>query len=258
MLAECAPDTPNIVFTRNPSIQYWDGYTGQFCVVYDDFDSTRNPNAQPGEHAEFLTICSNQVYRISMAEAADKKGGIFRSKLVVASSNVPFPRPNNLNAPEALWRRRSVMYDVQVAPEYRRRAGGAVDPDLIPADNSHYRIRRYLDPSNPASALTEPMSYQEMMREVQEQYRLHCQQQERSVRALRNMIDAAIRPRVELADDFQDANEQMQAEGLVDDVMNIMRRTDEQQRDFAKRFHEKLRQVFPNNQPTWLQLVPHV
>ena len=37
VLAKCPVDTPNVSWSRNSGIAHWDGYTGQFCVVYDDY-----------------------------------------------------------------------------------------------------------------------------------------------------------------------------------------------------------------------------
>jgi len=49
VLAGCKPDEPNLTYSRNPNMKFWDGYTGQYAVKYDDFAAIDQSSAQPGE-----------------------------------------------------------------------------------------------------------------------------------------------------------------------------------------------------------------
>jgi len=246
ILAGCSPDTPNIAWSRNAGVAHWDGYTGQFAVIYDDFDATRSVNVSPGEHAELMSIVSNEQYRLPMA-SLDQKGEVFRSKVVMISSNSAFPRPNTLNHQEALWRRRHAMYEIGIHPQFRKRGSNEVNPALIPADNSHYRIRRFLNPVKEDTALTPFMTYQEFIDDVRRSYAEHQREQVRALVASRAMIAAEVNRVV------------MQPQGLLTDTINRLERDMEFVKSiassFADNFRNRLTEFFSDPVPPWMKAV---
>lgn len=194
ILAGVYPPPPNLLYVRTPGMAHWDKYSGQFATVYDDFHATRNQNVSPGEMSEILAIVSNSLYQLPMADLKDK-GQIFRSRVVVMTSNVAFPRPNELVTPVALWRRRHAMYHVDVHPEYLIPGSPEVDPNLIPDDgtNPQYVIRRFLEPANDQSPMGPPMNYTEFIADLKASYHAHVSTQQRSLVAANTMVDQASR-----------------------------------------------------------------
>lgn len=200
ILANCRADEPNLSYSRNPGIQYWDGYTGNFAVQYDDFAAVRQANVAPGENAELMAIVSNEQYRIPMAHL-ENKGAVFRSQVVVITSNQSHPRPVEIAAHEALWRRRHALYNVAVRPEFRMNGQAQVDPDLIPADCSHWVIRRRhaLD----ERIWYEEMTYEQFVIDLKHRYAEHKRLQQIGNANMRRMVENALN----VQDEFVDAQE---------------------------------------------------
>lgn len=212
ILAGAPAHTPNLSYTRNPGMDFWDGYTGQFATCYDDFNAIRG-NAPTSEFEEFLAIISNQPKQLNMAKL-EEKGAAFRSRVVLMTSNRAFPVGNEVNTPNAIWRRRHAMYNIDVAPQFQK-PSGEVDPTLIPDDNSHYVIRKHLNPTSNIVGWGPPMTYNEFLADIVAHYHRHRDQQLRSMDRTAGMVAAAIE---EHNENFQDA------QGLADELAKVVER----------------------------------
>jgi len=207
ILAGCPPDTPNLAWARNPGCQHWDGYTGQFAVKYDDFGALVNAGQNgPGDIGEMMMIVSNEQMRIPMA-ALEDKGEVFRSQVVVCSSNVAYIAANEMRDPQALYRRRHAFYEVRVKQQYRKQGSLEVDPALIPDDYSHWEFieRHNFDQNWRGNTI----NYQQFIREIKEKYRKHIAQQQQASVNYETMIAAA-------------NLEPARAEGLAEDFHQFM------------------------------------
>lgn len=209
ILAGVDADTPNMSYSRNPGIDHWDGYTGQYAVVYDDYGSTRMANAKPGEYAEMLSIVSNEQYRLPMA-ALGEKGDVFRSSVVICTSNTAFPAPNELTNHTALWRRRHFMYRVSVdrardlnGYRYLRDDGVQVDPAKVPADNSHLRFEKYMNVNDPQARLENPIGYAEFVLRLKNAFRVHQDGQVIALQRQEEMMHGALERQVGSADSYE-------------------------------------------------------
>lgn len=188
ILAECDNEEPNLSYSRNAAIDFWDGYTGQFAVKYDDYGATTSQNVKPGEHAELISIVSNEQYRVNKA-AVEDKGDVFRSQVIIITSNVAFISPNSIADREALWRRRHAMYRVTVKPEYRMATSPAVDPTKIPEDCSHWVFNRHSKVTKDTVGPESDIGYKQFISEIKAAYKQHRIDQELSYLNVLKMIE---------------------------------------------------------------------
>jgi hypothetical protein len=80
-------DLSQTSFSRNSSVEHWDGYKHQPLVLVDDFLQKIVKQAEDVvEHTEFIAMNSSVDYVLPMAELK-RKGTIFDSPLLVYSSN---------------------------------------------------------------------------------------------------------------------------------------------------------------------------
>lgn len=190
ILTGLAADEPNLSYARNPAMKHWDGYTGQYAVVYDDYGAVRTANADPGENAELMSIVSNDQYRLPMAAVNEKKE-IFRSQIVIMSSNIAYNRPNELQCHEALWRRRHAFYEVRVKDEFRQAGHTAVDVDKIPPDFSHWTFRK-MDTTNENAERGPLIEFDEFITELMQTYERHVRDQIRARQAHEKITGDAV------------------------------------------------------------------
>ncbi|UQS94386.1 MAG: nonstructural polyprotein [Corattcep virus 1] len=107
------------IYNRNVEQEYWDGYTGQSVVIYDDFgqkvDSSSDNNP---EFMEIIRAGNISPFPLHMAALEDKRRARFQSKAVILSSNVRTPQINSLTFPAAFYRRISLQLKVTCKEEY--------------------------------------------------------------------------------------------------------------------------------------------
>nr|URG14948.1 MAG: polyprotein [Picornaviridae sp.] len=227
-LAGADAETANLSWARNPGIPHWDGYTGQFAVTYDDFAAIRGANLQPGEAAELINIVSNDQYRLPMA-ALPEKGEVFRSRLVVISSNAAYPHPNEIAHQDALLRRRNVLVNVSVAPGFNIPGTTLLDPARVTPDNRQW-VFQLMNPLAPGN-VGNPMDYTQFMDFLRADYDAHFEQQLRALTNQRTMLATALDQREQRLrrrdeEQFHDAVE-AEAQGLMDDFQAWANRVQE-------------------------------
>lgn len=107
----------NHIYTRNPQEQYWSGYRGQFCTLYDDFGQVSDTEGNPDpEFMEMIQAVGDNPYKIPMADIEEKNRGYFRSRLIIATTNlerISSTVVKSIRSPSALLRR----FDMQVEVE---------------------------------------------------------------------------------------------------------------------------------------------
>ncbi|AAF00472.1 nonstructural protein precursor, partial [Triatoma virus] len=109
-----------LIYTRNSEQEFWDGYTGQLCCVFDDFgqriDTSSNPNL---ELFEIIRAANMYPYPLHMAELSQKQNTFFSSKVIMCSTNVRLEdiKTESLNFPIALKRRFDINVRVSLKPE---------------------------------------------------------------------------------------------------------------------------------------------
>jgi len=111
------------VYNRCPGTEFWDAYTGQYAVVYDEFAQ----DTQGRDCNELISLKSNSKFLPPMASidngAVGIKGTPFTSNLVVCCSNIGYPTSPTVADNNAIWRRRDIFVEVVVKPEYSNEKG---------------------------------------------------------------------------------------------------------------------------------------
>lgn len=121
------PDVTREIYMRNVEQEYWDGYTNQRAVIYDDFaqivDSAGHPNP---EFMELIRTGNLAPYPLHMAALEDKNKTYFTSRIVICTSNtdVGMIRPESISCKEAVRRRFDVCVEISNKAEYTTERDG--------------------------------------------------------------------------------------------------------------------------------------
>jgi hypothetical protein len=99
--------TKRNVYARTPCTDYWESYSQQWCVTYNELFSSRTIDERMREANEVLRAVYTSAYPLNFATLKDKGKHYFTSHLVFATTNLGFDDMNNigLTSPNALLRR---------------------------------------------------------------------------------------------------------------------------------------------------------
>jgi len=115
VIEACATDEGiakfNRIFFRQTFEQYFSGYSGQYCLVIDDFGQSRD-QTKCNEYVELINLKSNAAMQLQMA-AVEEKGRPFTSQMIYITSNSLYPDPIAIECKEALWRRRNLLVKIR-------------------------------------------------------------------------------------------------------------------------------------------------
>ncbi|UHM27645.1 MAG: RNA helicase [Fushun polycipivirus 1] len=103
------PDSENLIYGANPNLDFADGYEGQDIWLIDD----TFPANDYKMFVPWLQMVSNVPLRVPMAHL-DDKGRMFTSKLIVSTTNTPYPKPDGMYKHQAIWRRRHILAKVRI------------------------------------------------------------------------------------------------------------------------------------------------
>lgn len=111
-------DEESFIYARMIEQEFWDGYLMQWVVFYDEFGMTPAKMAQAcSEFSEIIRVGNPFDYNLHMADVASKGSMFFRSRIVVATSNLPDIRTGAQDMviyPDAVVRR--FHFNVVVCP----------------------------------------------------------------------------------------------------------------------------------------------
>ena len=106
------------IYARMIEQDFWDGYKDQVCVLVDDFgqlrDSASNPNM---EYMEIVRMSNTFPYALHMADIDLKDSTTFKSRVVVATTNLTTLNANSINCVDAVIRRVDMPFWVKVRKE---------------------------------------------------------------------------------------------------------------------------------------------
>lgn len=103
----------NLLYFRSSADKYYTNYRGQPVFVVDDWAQCRNPSPENSEMRDFISMVSSVPWAPSQA-GVDEKGRPYNSKLVIVTTNVPYPKPNEISDAGAIYRRRNFMIEMVV------------------------------------------------------------------------------------------------------------------------------------------------
>ena len=210
-----------LMYSRNASTNFFDGYTGQFALLYDEFaDTNKYEDVQ-----EFMTMVSCAEMVLPMASLDDisvgKKGTKFSSKIVISCSNQFYPTFEGQRTPSALWRRRHVLVRTKVIP-----AHATVDGRLQPNTFAQYTaeqqktfpwLRFDILESIPTDANHDPddnvirqsLTFNEMIEFCKNRRIAHVTQEEDTTRIINEYLDDVLEDPQLLQDAEALANQQV-------------------------------------------------
>lgn len=119
MFPDCPPDRVRYVIPTDPD-EFWSGYSPLHCVTAED---DADQDAEYTNALQLFSIVTNAPYQPPMASVDDKsigvKGTPYHSKMHIRCTNNPYPRPSvKILTVEAYWRRRHMMVQAKVKPDY--------------------------------------------------------------------------------------------------------------------------------------------
>lgn len=144
-------------YTRNAADKYWSGYVQQPVVIMDDFAQTRGETPSSSEYLELIFMISGISWRPVMSKNEDK-GLMFTSRLVISTTNTPFPKPTEVASAEAIWRRRNVLVRVDAVKEC---------DDLRDASQAEFTI---MDPMKSGEVIKGPLTYAQLVEYCTEKF----------------------------------------------------------------------------------------
>lgn len=102
------------LFYARGSTDHFDGYRGQPIYLVDDIWKIIDPT----EITEIVPMISSVPLVLPMADLTDK-GKHFTSEVMLTTTNVPYPMCNEVADMEAVHRRRDLLVEVRIRPEFR-------------------------------------------------------------------------------------------------------------------------------------------
>lgn len=110
---------PNPMYTRNPAIKYWNGYTDQPIVYYDDFGAVQSSEIDTQLLSDFISMKSPSPFPLDMADIADKHATM-NSMLCGVCSNFPTLDSSVIRDTEAFDRRRNAVVRLVFSDEAKK------------------------------------------------------------------------------------------------------------------------------------------
>nr|URS72997.1 ployprotein [Amrasca biguttula iflavirus 1] len=107
----------NPIYTHSPTSKWWDNCNQEPCVFMDDAFVMRDGEVCEMEIATLMALKSNALFTPPIAEC-DRKKKRYAPDLVYLNANTLFPECTKMEVKEALYRRRDLLFKVQIKQEY--------------------------------------------------------------------------------------------------------------------------------------------
>jgi hypothetical protein len=176
------------IYYRNVASDYWDGYTSQPVCAYDDFLVVSGPDVQK-VLLEFNMVKSGGGLRLNMADLPDKQR-VFSSPLLVIAANTAYPSITGASfTPEAFYRRRDLIWEVQLIPKYQHMSYEQMQSEIPTEERRarlHVRYQRKTQlpkgigvegASHTGDYPTPPVTYEEMLEITKQLFAKHIKNQ---------------------------------------------------------------------------------
>jgi len=130
-------DPDKFFYNRLFEQDFWDGYSSQWVVLFDDFCQIRDfAGREDSEIHNIIRAVNEHPYNLHMADISDKSNTTFRSPFVLATSNSTLENKEfeSIKDPEAIRRRFDVMFDIRLKPQFVKEVEGGkyADPAKMP------------------------------------------------------------------------------------------------------------------------------
>lgn len=139
-------------YVRHPR-RYWDGYTAQPILIYDDALQVKTSEAHETFVSDWFSLMTNAPFSPEFAGIVEKKKFV-KPQIVIVCSNIRTPTAvQGISDVEAFCRRRDVLIEVSLSPDFVAQFPGikfASDPRVIQQNYDlstfqHLRFGHYAD-----------------------------------------------------------------------------------------------------------------
>jgi len=103
------------VFTRTAGVEFWNGYSNQPAILYDDFLASTDPTLCARQVIEMYNLKSSAIMNCNMASLEDKN--INANPLIVALAMNKMIVPNGITERQAFLRRKDSLWQVDLKQE---------------------------------------------------------------------------------------------------------------------------------------------
>nr|WPV63257.1 MAG: polyprotein [Wufeng shrew iflavirus 12] len=173
------------VYTRTAGVEFWNGYTDQPAILYDDFLASTDPQLCARQVIEMYNLKSSAPMNCNMASIEDKD--LFANPFLVATaSNSPFVVPNGITCSQAFLRRRDMLWEVRLktTKKYSTITDYINDPEYprrYLKSFKHLVFYRYQDVSNSRSLDGTQYTYDEFLYAVKQEIRRYHKKEQQNV-----------------------------------------------------------------------------
>lgn len=173
------------VYTRTTGTEYWNGYTEQPAILYDDFLAVTEPTICSRQIAELYGLKSSAIFNCNMAALEDKERNANPFLVALAMNKVIVP--NGVTEPDAFLRRKDTFWEaVPFIPDSKKDIPDQWTRDWFTKEEveqfGHLRFYRFEE------VITEkvrrgPFTYAEFKSRVMEECRKYHEQEKQNVQA---------------------------------------------------------------------------
>jgi hypothetical protein len=172
----------NPIYTRTPGVQFWNGYTNQPAILYDDYLASTEPTMAAISVVELFNLKSSAVMNCNMADLNEKS--LQANPFIVALAMNKVVVPNGVTEPEAFKRRKDIFWEVRnkrvkingIEKVYKRTEFNTEEQRKF----DHLEFAEYTNVTD-ASTLGEWMDYQSFKKRNLEAVRLYHDQEKKNV-----------------------------------------------------------------------------
>lgn len=194
----------DLVYPRTAGNPFWTGYKNQPVVTCDDIFQKNFTDPNDDDAMTLIQLLNCFPYNLPMA-AINDKWKMFTSLVYICTSNVAYPTGSNIKSWSAVFRRRNLLIDVSVKPEYRIPGETRVDPSKIDPNDltAHYQFQ-FLDPMSATGSRSELMDIQAMLAILLREMSQHYIHEKETIASLSTNSDRLVRETTEFETEFSD------------------------------------------------------
>jgi len=109
------------VYTREWEQKFWDGYTGQWVTIFDDFNQAIDAAGMPDNEMMDIIRCYGDFTHVChMADISQKGNTTFMSRIIIATTNQPKVVSNAILDTRAVDRRFDLNYRIVPHPDFAK------------------------------------------------------------------------------------------------------------------------------------------
>jgi len=171
------------VYTRTAGVEYWNGYSSQPAILYDDFLASTDPSLAAQQIIEMYNLKSSAIMNCNMADINEKS--LQANPFLVALAMNKHIAPNGITCPKAFKRRKDAFFKVSL----KTKTQGQKQVLKQRSEYTEEQIRNFdhliffkcADVSNENSIIIPGMSYVQFKQHLKEMIREYHEKERKNV-----------------------------------------------------------------------------